>query len=209
MTSSDFLSDSRRVFVADASVLINLNATECAREIIRALPGLFVATENAMAELAAGARKGHPDAESVRALVGSGDMRIVELGESGYSAYLPLIDGAAEQTLDDGEAATIAYAHEVGGVAVIDERKARTLCAVSFRRLALCSTVDILTHQAVELALGRELQALAVRRALRNARMQVPQHQVDAIVSLIGAEEAASCPSLPRMRRPRESGEGV
>ena len=48
--------DPGSILVADASVVINLNATDRAREIIRAFPGKFVVTNFAYKELLAGAR---------------------------------------------------------------------------------------------------------------------------------------------------------
>ena len=61
MSSSSFLSNPRASLIADASVVINLNATARAADIIKALPNPFVVTENACAELEAGVRNGHRD----------------------------------------------------------------------------------------------------------------------------------------------------
>ena len=102
------------ILVADASVIINLNATGRARDIIQAQPGSLVVTENAFAELSAGAKKGHDDHVQLQALIDIGAVRIVTLGEAGASIYAALVEGSALRTLDDGEAATIGYAHETG-----------------------------------------------------------------------------------------------
>ncbi len=201
MTFSSFPIDPNAILVADASVVINLNATGRAEDIIQAHPGSIVLTDAAFAELAAGANKGHNDHEQVQVLVDSGAMRQVSLGESGLRVYASLIEGSALKTLDDGEAATIGYAHEVGGVAIIDERKARTICEKAFPGLSIASTVDMLTHSLVEEALGRQGQIKAVTNALRGARMRVPPHQVELVVDLIGEEVAATCNSLPRAAR--------
>lgn len=201
MTSSNFLTDPSQTLVADASVLINLNATGYASQIVLSLPGSFVVTERAFAELKLGAAKGHNDEKLVRGLFDAGTARLVDLSDAGNNLYRSLVDGAAEQTLDDGEAATIAYAQEASCVAVIDERKARSLCATRFPALAMASTVDLLTHAAVKDALGPQTQIQAITNALRRARMRVPPHQQDLVVDLIGSDEAANCNSLPRRRR--------
>src|SRR5215469_16749115 len=52
-------------------------------------------------------------------------VRVVQLGDDGKRVYGSLVEGTAARTLDDGEAATIAYAHEAGAVALIDEKKAQ------------------------------------------------------------------------------------
>jgi predicted nucleic acid-binding protein len=57
--------------------------------------------------------------------------------------------GPAQTTLDDGEAATIAHAVALNGVALIDERKANRICTERFPELRIASTVDILVHPSV------------------------------------------------------------
>src|SRR5262249_11004285 len=68
MSSSSFPINADTILVADASVVINLNATGRARDIIQAQPGSLVVTENAFAELSAGAKKGHDDHAQLQAL---------------------------------------------------------------------------------------------------------------------------------------------
>jgi predicted nucleic acid-binding protein len=197
MTSSSFLNN-EAILVADASVVINLNATGCAFDIIQALPGSFVVTKNAFDELSAGARNGHNDAKMLEALVGSGVVRLVEMGKIGKSVYSSLVEGAASRTLDDGEAATISYAHENAGVAMIDEKKALSICQDDFPTLKVISTIDLLTHELIRDALGTDGQISSIFNALRKARMRIPLHQVGMIVNLIGYEAAAACSSLPK-----------
>lgn len=201
MSLSSFLTDPETNIVGDASVIINLNATGQASEIIRAIPNPFVVTDNAFAELAEGIRTGHGDAEKLQALIENGVIRRVSLGENGTRIYESLIEGSALRTLDDGEAATIGYAYETTGVAMIDERKARNLCAESFAKLGMACTAELLTHEAVERALGRQKQIEAVFAALRDARMRVPPAHIGKVVALIGQERAAACNSLPKAAR--------
>ncbi|MFW8586916.1 hypothetical protein ACOJBM_24805 [Rhizobium beringeri] len=201
MSSSNFLTDPRTVFVADASVVINLNATGCAREIITALPSRWAVTANALAELVGGMRNGHNDARALQTLIDEGLVDLVGLGDTGSSVYETLVDGSALRTLDDGEAATIGYAHEVGGVALIDERKATNLCADRFPELLVVSTIQLLLHEAVVRALGQQGHVDAVIGALQKARMRVPTDQINRIVAIIGEKSAALCMSLPRAVR--------
>ena len=102
------------------------------------------------------------------------------------------------KTLDDGEAATIAHALWRDAVALIDERKARRICAERFPRLRLASTVDVLLHSLVTDALGETGQRDAIFRALRDAKMQVvPPDRMQELVRRIGPVRAAACTSLP------------
>lgn len=190
--------DLTKPLVADASVIINLNATLCASEIIGALATPLLVTENARTELEAGLRNGHVDAQKLRVLVEGNVVRIAHLGTAGVSVYETLIEGGAERTLDDGEAATIAYACEINGVAIVDERKARSLCAERFPELDICSSAELLASEVVRQTLGSEAQVSAILNALRGGRMRVPQEHVASIVTLIGEENAASCTSLPK-----------
>nr|WIE93437.1 hypothetical protein P9270_010120 [Mesorhizobium sp. WSM4875] len=201
MISSNFLTDPQSALVADASVIINLNATACAGAIIGALPNGLVVTDNAFLELENGAKNGHDDARQLRELIDSGLMRRAQLGTAGITIYETLIDGSAFRTLDDGEAATIALAVEVGGVALIDERKARSLCASAFPGLIVSCTAELLLHGTVAVALGAQGQIDALVSALTLARMRVPAEHVAQVKALIGAERAAMCPSLPKAVR--------
>lgn len=206
MNSSSFPLNATSTLVADASVAINLNATGCALEIIRAQPGTMVVTDNALAELARGSHNGHSDGERLQALIAAGAVRVASLDDRGNRIYESLVEGTALHTLDDGEAATIGYAHQAGGIAIIDERKARTICEKNFPHLTLVSTVDLLVHDVVERALGKQRQAEAIINALRGARMRVPPHQIEVVVGLIGSEAAATCHSLPRTVRAARAG---
>jgi predicted nucleic acid-binding protein len=201
MSSSNFLSNPRASLIADASVVINLNATARAADIIRAVPIPFLVTENACAELEAGVRNGHRDYPQLLELIDAGYMQRLNLGTVGLSVYESLVDGSTLRTLDDGEAATIAHAHETNGIALIDERKARTICAGSFPGLVVVCTAELLMHDAIGAALGAREQANALANAIRGARMQVPREHLARVTAIIGPERAASCASLPRAAR--------
>lgn len=201
MSYSSSIIDSSSIFVADASVMINLNATKHGLDVIRALPGVLMVTENVMAELARGDARGHTDAEEVRSFIRLGAIRSMRLESPALETYASLVEGAALATLDDGEAATLAIAKAMGGVALIDEHKARTLCARRFPNLCVASTIDLLLNDIVRHALGAEGQVDSIVNALRFARMRIPSHLITRVVKLIGDEVAATCPSLPQSSR--------
>jgi predicted nucleic acid-binding protein len=187
--------------VADSSTVINLVATGCAPAIIEALPNRIAVVDVVPGELDTGRQQGHPHADALQSLVAAGHIEIMSLGDAGWHHFETLVVGPGPETLDDGEAATIAYAAEHGVAAIIDERKGTRICAERFPDLQIVTTVDVLLHPAVRLKLGEEDFADAVFAALQGAKMAVfPQH-VDEIVRIIGPERASQCPSLPKARR--------
>ncbi|MCV0387929.1 MAG: hypothetical protein K5821_16325 [Nitrobacter sp.] len=161
------------MLVADASVLINLNASGRAEEIIRALPARLVVAGNTVVELENGVLRGYDDGKRLRALISAGVVSRIEIGAVAAPIYERLIDGSARLTLDDGEAATIACAIEQGGVALLDERKARSLCATGYASLPVLCTAEVLMHEAVAAALGSDHIAV---------RDQHLWHRIDGVI---------------------------
>jgi len=190
--------------VGDASAVINLNATGCAREILRALPQRFLVVDVVSSELDRGRSRARNDADILKDLATERLVEIVKLDDVGEAHFEKLVVGPAAETLDDGEAATIAYAASAEMTAVMDERKATRLCAILFPKLAISSTVDILCDVEVGLALGNTALGNAVFRALKDGRMRVLPRHVQWVVDLIGPGRAARCSSLSRHVRNRE-----
>lgn len=194
------------VITADTSTIINLNATGCAHDILEACKSRFVVVDIVRDELEDGRRNGRHDADLLNSLTADGYVELVQLDAMATGHFENLVIGPAVMTLDDGEAATIAYAVTKQATAVIDERKATNICVQRFPGLSVCSTVDILARPEVKQKLGDEELSSAVFRALVHGRMRVfPQH-LEWVVALIGPERAAACTSLPRLvRRQRTS----
>ena len=184
------------MMVADASVWINLAATGGAPRILKALSRPLAITDVALAELERGRPKGRQAADEVAALLHMKLMQVVPLAAEDEALFLSLVAGAASETLDDGEAATLACAVRLGACAVIDERKATSLAARRLTTLEICSTCDLLMGAEVRGVLGEAGLAEALFAALTQARMRVPDPHAPAIVTLLGAR-AASCQSIP------------
>jgi predicted nucleic acid-binding protein len=200
--SNSMVEDSAAV-VADTSVVINLNACGRASEVLSALPFLVVVTDVAAAEVWEDTRSGRGDVELLNDLLQASHIRVVSPGENGMRVFGELVIGPAADTLDDGEAATIACAVESEINPAIDERKARRICANRFPSLRPLCTVDLFAEASVVAAIGQGTLSDAVFRALREARMRVPFERVRWVVDLIGTERAALCPSLPKAARRR------
>jgi predicted nucleic acid-binding protein len=195
------LIDPAAIIVADTSTIVNLNATGCAPEIVRAIPNKLVVADVVPVELGAGRGPGRQHADLLGELVVADLVEIVKLDDCAALHFEKLVVGPAAMTLDDGEAATIAYAICHAGIAVIDERKATRICAQMFPELRIGCTVDILSHPEVLHSLGKETLADAVFKALYHGRMRVFPHYVGWVIGLIGPHQAAACTSLPNSVR--------
>jgi predicted nucleic acid-binding protein len=197
------LTDSKATAVIDASTAINLNATGCAGEILRALPNRIVITDVVLGELKECRLSGRRDAELVAELVQTGLIAIVPLSEIQQRHFESLVIGGGIDTLDDGEAATVAYAVESAAIALIDERKAIRICAERYPQVRIGCTVDLFAHAGVENSLGPGELGDAVFSALQHARMRVLTRHMGWVVGLIGQERTWQ--SLPRAVRIRDS----
>ena len=203
MVRQSCLGDRTVSVIADTSVVINLNATQCSEAILEALPNPFVVVSEVVPELETGLQSGRNDVAALEAWITSGRVRIERLGHAGVQHFSNLVSGPAAQTLDDGEAATIALALQMKphAIPLIDERKANRICADRFAHLVTGSSVDLLAPDDVQAALGNAQLADAVFNALLVGRMRVLPHHLDWVVSLIGPERARQCESLPRSVR--------
>ena len=196
-------SDPASSIVLDTSVAISLVASRIGAEVLKVLARPAYMVDIAIDELA---DAGHRAAEVLAAINDWQRARLlaeVSLGTDALEVFEDLVSGPATETLDDGEAATLAHASIVGAIAIIDEAKARRITAERYPNLLLASTIDILLHPTSERALGREAIAQGVFLALKEARTRVPPEHHEAVTTLIGSERAALCRSLPATIRNR------
>ncbi|OLU32844.1 hypothetical protein [Pseudomonas sp. PA27(2017)] len=198
MTFSSCLINQRNAIVLDASVIINLLATDHANTILQALAVPLYVTDYVVREIEQGAVNGRPEPALLAQLISNQVLIIKELTGTALEDFFGMVSGHTSSSLGDGEAATLALAYRNDLSAAIDEKKATRIAAERFARLKLVTTVDILAYAPVRSSLGNEVLANATLHALKRARMQVREHQFDWIAQLIGIENVAACPSLKR-----------
>lgn len=183
--------------VADASVWINLVAGGRAVDVLRALAKPTIIPSIALGELERGRDKGRSSYAGILPLIETGYVTVIDLPEAAEGIYLSLVAGRASQTLDDGEAATLALAHHLAATALIDERKAIGIAATRFPHLVLATTTDLLLSAAVRAVLDSDTLAAALFASLTQARMRVPDHLLDEVCDCLGPERVRLCQSLP------------
>lgn len=183
--------------VGDASVWINLVAGGRAVDVLRALAKPTIIPSIALGELERGRDKGRSAYAGITPLIAAGYVTVIDLPEAAEDTYLSLVAGRASQTLDDGEAATLALALHFGATALIDERKAIGIAAARFPDLTVATTTDLLLSAHVRSVLGADTLAAALFASLTQARMRVPDHLLDEVCDCLGPDRARLCLSLP------------
>lgn len=201
MTFLSSLSSNERPLILDASVLINLIGSGYGERILAALCVPVSVSDYAADEILNG---GHDDAAVMRSLLDGALIRKEPMTPAAAALFADLVSGATQESLGDGEAATIAIANDTGAVAVIDEKQGWRI-ALRFADVQLATTVDILALPSVVISFEDGALAQAVNSALVNARMQVREHQLDWVVGCIGIEAASACRSLARLMRHRDN----
>ena len=201
MVLPNFLLDPTVDIVLDTSVCININASGFAADILNALPNRILVLNHVVTELEGGRKNGSSDADDLRGFIQKGLVELKQLNIRAMELFEQLVIGPAHSTLDDGESATIAYADSNNAIAIIDERKAHRICKERFSSLSVACTIDLLAHPTVKETLGRNNHELSIVNALEKARMRVFPEHVDWIIKIIGAENVAKYPSLPRFVR--------
>ena len=195
--------DSSSPLAIDASVTINLSACGMGREILRVIGRRIIVADVISDELKNNPSPGRDDAGQLRSWIEEGLIDEIALASIDDTVFQGLVAGSAAETLDDGEAATIALAIAHAAIAVLDERKAIRICAERHPTVLMGSTADLLLHPRVLAEFGESAIGDAIFAALTGARMRVLQDNLAKVLGLLGAERTALCPSLPRSSRIR------
>jgi predicted nucleic acid-binding protein len=190
------LIDPTQPLALDTGVVINLAATGMADRILQALPNPIAIVDTVLDDLARNSDGERRALSIAQDLIRSSILKVAKASDLTQGYFEDLVAGDGPDTLDDGEAATIAYAVEHNTFVILDERKALRICRERYPALQIATTADILCHPAVERTLGSEFLRQSVMNAL-DAHMRVLPDYVDWVVELVGAEHAAKCSTIP------------
>lgn len=182
--------------VIDASVLINLLGCGAAEEILHALPGAVLIEQRTLAEVLTDPSRNLPSRAGRERLIQRDQLQVRHLGGDAIEYFLELV--SEPDGLDDGEAATIACALDLGATAVLDERKARRVVRERFPALALSCTAGLFRSLLAQRRMEEARVRTLLLAALQRARMSVPLEEGDWVIGLLGAELAEQCPSIRR-----------
>src|SRR5258708_1762870 len=183
--------------VLDASALINLLGTGVAANLVKAANRRMLVEDYAFEEL-----RRHPLPEQdirseIAALLASRLLQRVRMDDAARTLFRELTDGDLTAGLDDGEAATIAYAmRHAAAIPVIDEKKASAVFVQRWASRTIVDTFTLLGQPCVLAAFSEEQYSSALHSALLYARMRVPKAARPWVRALLGDERAAEWPSL-------------
>lgn len=200
MTPLSSLPDGSKEIVLDTSAVINIGRCGMGAEILQVIPNRFLVPDSVEFELRIGAAAGKPDHERLKGFIAAGLVEMCELGPAAESVFEQLTLGPGVQTIDDGEAATIALAVERRCYGIVDERKGNRVAANLYPSLERGTSADIFGHSEVFAMLGPARAADGLFAALRDANMSILDHQLAWAVRLIGKERAAQCKSIAKGR---------
>lgn len=190
--------------VLDASVAINLAAAEAREMMLQAIPNRVLITDVVLGELRGGSRNGHGHYRAIEDLIALEKIQVAHLDDLAEEIFQRLVFGPTSETVDDGEAATIAYGASHEAIAVIDDGKAIQISRRLYPALRLAHSIDIFSHSEVQKVLGSPALAEVLYDVLIAARMRVLPHHSGWVMTQLGPERCAMCKSLPAELRRRE-----
>nr|WP_047168236.1 hypothetical protein [Sphingomonas sp. Y57] len=203
MTCSSSLCDVLYPLVLDTSVLINLHASTFGEQVLRLIPNDILLPETVVAEINKETGQTNGESGFLQDLITNDVVKVVQMDEAQANLFETLI--CSPNSLDDGEAATIAVALLQGFLPIVDERKGRARAQSLMNGEAPAWSLDLFVHPAVQTGLIGNRYTEAVYLALRDGRMRIDETRCDAVVQLIGVERAKECTSLPNFKTRHKS----
>lgn len=159
--------------VFDASVWINLFATEKAGAIIDAFGVDIDLPPQVLRELRRDPVTNRPFDNLNHPALAIPSVRRSALAGAEIGLFLELVAAAPPNGLGDGEAAAMAIAVHRHSVLAVDERKARRILAERFPHVTILRSAEILNAPSVLAALGEVAAKECFAKAVRHGRMHV------------------------------------
>jgi len=184
------------ILVLDASVVINLSASDIMADILKAIDCQILIPENVLSESLRNPATNAPIKAELENLNHQGLLDFCTLDSVSVNDFLELTGAAAPNDLHDGEAATIAIALGLKGRPVIDDRKAIRRCSELYPSLEVAHTIDFFCHSLVGQVLSLERLRQGLNRAFAHARMWLPNEYGNFVLKTIGNDNFYECRSI-------------
>lgn len=173
--------------VLDASAMLNILGSEAAADVLNGIGLPCIIESKVLHELTRHPVKGVAAKGSVVELCSRCDLQLVTMVDAEYSIFLSLVQEEAGRRLDDGESACLAVASQRALALVLDDNKARRVCANTFPEIPVVSSLRLFISVAKRnnWSISR-LQAI-VNAARTNARMDVPKSETELLQAVLTA----------------------
>ena len=195
---SDYPDLSKVVLVLDASVAINLMGSGISSTILNAIPSKVLMESRAYREIRRHPIRSRDLASELNEWRTKGLLEVVLLDGQDRQVFDELTTASLGATLDDGEAATIAYVVGMSGngLPIIDEKKATRIFRERWPGHPIMDSATLFQILAERRLLSKQTVKEAVYSALLHARMRVSFEMKPWVIDLIGRDRAANCSSL-------------
>jgi len=161
------------MFVLDTSAVINLLGTAAAPRLLRGLAQPCLIEERVISELKYHPIPGKDLVSELEQLQAAELLTRTRMSEAAYEVFVRLAAVSGVGGLGIGESAAIAVAQELGGVVVLDDRKARKLVQSGFPALKIASSVRVFLGGAAGVQMSDTDLYEAFKAAQANACMGV------------------------------------
>ena len=181
--------------ILDASVIINILGSGKPIDVLSSLNRTIMVEKTVLQEVTFDPFTRKSADTIISELLDLGCITQVTMCNDSYMDFLDMVSAPSPNGLDDGEAATIAYANiykEI--IAVIDEKKGLRVASERYPNLTLATSLDIFSDPNL-LSNGHDVAGL-VYSALIKSRMRVPSHWEEWVINLIGVDKARQCRSI-------------
>jgi predicted nucleic acid-binding protein len=128
-------------------------------------------------------------------------INITDMSSLESSMYLDFISAMHPNTLDDGEAATMAVAYCRNLIAVLDEKKGRRIANELIPPLKVLSTIDLFRMVENKCQSNGICINSALFNSLAKARMRVLFEDEEWVVQRLSKDQIQHCRSLPKRLR--------
>lgn len=173
--------------VLDTSAIVNILGSEAAVDVLSGIGLPCVVDSKVLNELTRHPIKGVAAKDSVLELCNRCGLELATMVDGEYELFLSLVQDKAERRLDDGESACLAIASERGFALVLDDNKARRVCASTYPAVPFISSLRLFISVAQRNNWPLSRLRAAVTAARTNARMGVPREESDLLNEVLSA----------------------
>lgn len=161
------------MFVLDTSAVINLLGTAAATRLLQGLAQPCLVEERVISELKYHPIPGKSLVAEFEELHATGLLTRTRMSDGAYEVFVGLAAVSGVGGLGIGESAAISVAQDIGGVVVLDDRKARRRAQAGFPSMKFVSSTQVFLEAAFRSKMADDELRMVFQAALANASMGI------------------------------------